>query len=172
MTYRLAGLGRGFSRLFQWILTESGINSGTQRGRLFFGRLFCSVSLVSVAKDLHDRITSRLNLWNKDAYGELVQDSYRVVAAYFGKACGTQTQEQRQRTFLNLVHSKLRESVQFICERQTGRVLLPNNQATGRTVFMDKTAVEVLAGKLPPERKPMVLRCKHTRKHLFLLSSI
>ena len=40
------------------------------------------VCLVSSARNIRDRITERLNLWNKGAYNELVQDSYGSAADF------------------------------------------------------------------------------------------
>ena len=61
------------------------------------------IRLVSGAKNIRDRITSCLDLWNKGAYYELVQDSYSAAAAYLGKERETQNREQCHSTFLNLI---------------------------------------------------------------------
>ena len=85
----------------------------------------------------------------------LVQDSYGAVEAYLGKARGNQTREQWHQTLSNLIlRRKFRKAIRFICEQDTGGVLLPINRANDRTVFMDKTVAEVLAVKYHPERKP------------------
>ena len=70
------------------------------------------VCLVSGAKNICDRITSRLDLWNKGTCKKLVQDSYSAVTDYLGEAHRTQTQEQRHCTYSNLIlREKLREAV-------------------------------------------------------------
>ena len=93
-------------------------------------------------KNIRDHITSCVNLWNKGAYHELVHDSYRAPEDYLGKAHGNQTQDQHRRTFSNLIiRGKLCEAFRFIFEWETGRVLLPDDQVTDRTGFMDKTVV-------------------------------
>ena len=74
--------------------------------------------MVSGAKHISDQITSRINLWNKGAYDELVQESHGVSAAYLGKARGNQNWEQRHCNFLNFILcGKLRETVWFIFEQ-------------------------------------------------------
>ena len=66
------------------------------------------ILLVSGAKNIRDRITSCLDLWNKGAYNKLVQDSYSMAADYLGKSRETQTQEQCHSNFSNLIlHGKL-----------------------------------------------------------------
>ena len=49
------------------------------------------VSGVSGSRNIRDRIYSQLDLWNKCAYSELVQDSNRVSEETLGNKCGTQT---------------------------------------------------------------------------------
>ena len=41
--------------------------------------IFHGFSQVYGSRNICDRIDSRLDLWNKGAYDELVQDSYRAV---------------------------------------------------------------------------------------------
>ena len=40
------------------------------------------VRLVSVLRNICDRISSRFDLWNRGAYQKLVQDSYRAVGFF------------------------------------------------------------------------------------------
>ena len=71
----------------------------TEREIVFQTVILQLIRLVSGAKNICDRITSRLELWNKGAYNELVQDPYGTAKAYLGKTRGTQTQEQHHRNF-------------------------------------------------------------------------
>ena len=64
---------------------------------------FQLVHLVSGVINISDRITSHLDLQNRDDYEELVQDSYRAVGEFVGNNHGTQNQEQYHRTFSNLI---------------------------------------------------------------------
>ena len=51
-------------------------------------------------------------------FDELVKDTYNYGMGYLGKARGNQTEEQRHRTFSNLVlKGKFREAIRFICDR-------------------------------------------------------
>ena len=116
--------------------------------------IFQRVRLVSGARNIRDQITSRLDFWNKVTYNKLLQDSYGAMAYYLGKARGTQIKEQNHCNFENIIlNGKFHKSVRFICERETGEVLLPNDWATESTSFTDKTVAEVLAGVNPPKRK-------------------
>ena len=169
MVYSLDSSGMGLSWLLQWSLTEFGIYSGMRRGWYFSDFYFQRVHLVSGAINIRDRILSRIDLWNKGSYNELVQDSYSAAAAFLGKKCTTQTQDQCHNKIPNLIlRRKLREEVKFICERETGGVFPLDDQATDSTGFTDKTVAEVLAKKPRPIENPIVLLWKHIRKRLFL----
>ena len=52
--------------------------------------------------NVHEQIDSGLNLWNKGAYKNLVQDSHRVVEEALGRKRGTQIQEHFHRSFQTL----------------------------------------------------------------------
>ena len=54
---------------------------------------------VSGERSICERIDSRLDLWNKGAYNESVQDSHRATEEALENKRGAQTQEQRHRTF-------------------------------------------------------------------------
>ena len=118
--------------------------------------------LVYGARNIFDRINSRLNLWNKGAYNELVQDYYSVVEACLGDKCETQIQEKRHSTYSNLViHGKFREAVRFICEL--------------RLKVWD-LRIEPLwrswRKKPRPRENPIVLRWNRMKKNLLLFPCI
>ena len=116
--------------------------------------IFQRVRLVTGAKNVRGQINSHLDSWIKGNHNELVQDSYSAVSAYLGKSRGTQKREQHHCTFSNLIlRGELRKSVKFICEQDTGGVLLPKNWATGKTGVLDTTIAEVLAGKISAREK-------------------
>ena len=54
---------------------------------------------VSRSINIRDRIDSRLDLWKKGSYDDLVQDSHRAAEKALGNICGNQTQDQYQFTF-------------------------------------------------------------------------
>ena len=92
-----------------------------KRAIVFHAVILQRVLLISGAKNIHDWITSRLDLWNKGVYDEFVQDSYGAASAYLGKSFGKQTQEQCYRTFSKLIMcGKLREVVWFIFKQDMG----------------------------------------------------
>ena len=67
---------------------------------------------------------------------------------YLGKARGIQMKEQRHRTFLNLVLKlKLREAVQFICDRGKEGVLQPDGLSEDCMGMINETVTLVLEGK-------------------------
>ena len=57
-----------------------------------------------------------------------------------------------------VLKAKLHEAVRFICEQETGVVVLPDELVYKKSVFMDKTVTEVLAGKHTHKKKTWVLR--------------
>ena len=78
-----------------------------RRKRVIFQTVILQrVSGLSGARIIRDRIESQINLWNKGAYNELVKDSHRVAEEYLGNKRGTQTQDQWNCTFSNLVLKK------------------------------------------------------------------
>ena len=75
-------------------------------------------------------ILFRLNYWNCRAFDKLVKYTYNSAMRYLGKARENQTEEQHHWTFLNLVQKgKLREAVQFVCAREKGGFLQPEELA-------------------------------------------
>ena len=72
-------------------------------------------------------ILLRLDSWNYGAFDKLVKDTFNTATGCLEKSRGMiQTKEQRHRTFLIIVlKRKLREAVQFFCEREKGGVLQP-----------------------------------------------
>ena len=73
------------------------------------------VSGVSQSINIRDRIYSRLDLWKKGAYKELVQYYNGVDGEVLGNNRLTQTQEQRHCTLSNLVFKgELSKAVHFI----------------------------------------------------------
>ena len=69
---------------------------------------------------------------------------------YLEKARGSQTEEQRHRTFSNLVlKGKLRKAVWFVCDRENGGVLQPYELAEDRTGTINKIVTSVLEGRHP-----------------------
>ena len=67
---------------------------------------------------------------------------------YLRKSRGTQTMEERQRTSSNLfLKGKLRESIQFVREREKGGVLQPDKLAADRTGKINETVTSVLEGE-------------------------
>ena len=74
---------------------------------------------------------------------------------YLRKSCGNKTEEQRHRNFSNLVLKvKLREALQFVCDREKGGVLQPYKLAEDFTGTINDTVALVLEGKDPSEKKP------------------
>ena len=97
----------------------------------------------------------RLDLWNRGAFDELVKDTYNSSIEYLGKARGTQTTEERHREFSNLVlKGKFRESFRFVCEREKGGVLQPDELDEDRTGTINEAVASGLEGKHPSEIIP------------------
>ena len=74
---------------------------------------------------------------------------------YIGKYCGTQTTEEHHRTFSNpVLKGNLHEDVQFVCDREEGRVLQHDELAADLTDTINETVTSVLEGKHPSETIP------------------
>ena len=173
MTYLIARSGSALSQLLRWSSMEFGIGNGMRRRRSFFRKLFCSAYSWSQAKNICDRITSRIELWNKGAYDELIQDSYGETVASLGKSRRTQNQKQLRGTLSNLILIvKLREAARFIYEQEKGGFLIPGNWETDKTCIADKTVAEVLTVNINLRENPIILRWRRTRNGLFLFQWI
>ena len=86
------------------------------------------------------RIYFLLDLWNRGAFEELVKDTYNSAMGYLGKAREIQTPEELHGTFSNLVlKGKLREAVQFVCDREKGGVLQPDKLSKDCTGTIKET---------------------------------
>ena len=76
-----------------------------------------------------------------------MKDKYNYAMGYLGKAYGNQTDEQRHRTFSNLVlKGKFCKAVRFVCDREKGGVLQPDELAEDCTGVINKTVTSVLEG--------------------------
>ena len=76
--------------------------------------------------------------------------TYNSAMRYLGKACGGQTTEERRRKFSNLVlKGKLREAVQFVCDREKGGFLQQDEFSEDLTGKINNTVASVLEGKHP-----------------------
>ena len=75
-------------------------------------------------------------------------DMYTVVKAYLGKSRWSQSKEQLHCAFSNLfLKRKLCEAVRFVCARETGGVLQPNDLSLDKTGIITKNVEPVLVGK-------------------------
>ena len=82
---------------------------------------------VNNSAQIRKRILFRLDLWNRGLFDELVKYAYNSAMGYLRKARGTQTMEELHQMISNLVlKGKLREVVQFVCEKEEGGVLQPD----------------------------------------------
>ena len=106
-------------------------------------------------ENICDLIDSWFGLWKKGAYKELVQDFQRLAEEALWNNRGTQKPEQCHLTLSNVVlKGKYRRAVCFICDRETGRVLLLNEWASEKSGVMDKTIAEVFSGNILMRKKP------------------
>ena len=94
----------------------------------------------------------------KVAYDELVQYPHRAAEESVGNQHGTQTQDQRHRTFSKIIlKGKLREAIRFIREWEIGRGVLPDKWATEKLGVTDKTVAGGFTVKHPPEKENLVM---------------
>ena len=107
---------------------------------------------VNSSAQICKRILFLLDYWNHEAFDELLKDTYNLAMGYMGKACAIQTGEQCHRNFSNLAQKeKLSEAVQFICDREKGGVLQPDELTEDRTGTINETVALGLEGKYPSE---------------------
>ena len=110
---------------------------------------------VNNSAQIRKRVLFQLDLWNLQAFDKLVKDTYNSAMGYLGKACGSQTAEERHRTFSNLVlKGKFSEAVQFVCDREKGVVLQPYELAEDCTGTINETITSVFEGKCPSKTIP------------------
>ena len=106
--------------------------------------MFKSVTLqraqgVNNSAQIFKRIQFGLDYWNRGEYDELVKDTYNLIMGYMGKYCWNQTEEQCHQTFSNLVlKGRLREALQFLCDREKGGVFQPEKLAYDSTITITK----------------------------------
>ena len=94
-------------------------------------------------------------MWNREAFDELVKDTYNSAMEYLGKYRGNQTMEERHWTFLNLVlKGKFHKAVRSMCERENGGVFQPGKLAADITGTINKTATSVLEGENHSKKNP------------------
>ena len=84
-----------------------------------------------------------------------MKDTYNSAMGYLGKARTSQTEEQRHKKFSNLaLKGELRKAAQFVCDREKGEFLQPDELAEYRTVTINETDASVLKGKYPSKTIP------------------
>jgi hypothetical protein len=106
---------------------------------------------VSGAANIRRRITTRLDAWEASKHDMLVQDAERTALAQLARVRGTETPEQRAKTFARLVlQGKLRTAVRWVTDREKGGVLFPDDldKKTGDRV------IDALKAKHPDARVP------------------
>ena len=105
---------------------------------------------VNNSTQIRKRILFQLDCWNRGAFDELVQYMYNSAMVYIGKSCGNQNEEQRHIMFSNLVlKGKLYKAVRFVCDREEGGVLKPDELAEDCTGTINKTVISFLEEKYP-----------------------
>ena len=99
---------------------------------------------------------------------------YNSAMGYLGKAHGNQTMEECHRTFLNLVlKGKLREAVQFVCEREKGGGLQPDELAEDPTGTINKTVTLFLEGENNSKTFPSCATLEmYKETHIFITVDI
>ena len=103
------------------------------------------VRLVTGAKDIRARIDAWLDSWNRGTFDEFLYDSYTVAMGYLGRDIGNQSSEHLQHKLLNLILcGKFCEEIRLFCEWESGRVLLPNEIASNKTVITEAPVATVL----------------------------
>ena len=114
--------GRRFVRTLSVDLENVRSRKWNSEKMIFFQSVILQRSQgVNNYKHIHSRILFLLKFWNHGAFDKLVKVAFNAATGYLGKACGVQTEEQRHRTFSNLVlKGKLREAVRFFRAWQTG----------------------------------------------------
>jgi hypothetical protein len=107
---------------------------------------------VKGAGDIRKRINNRLDSWANESFAMLVQDTQRTALSQLSRLQGTETEEQRAKTFNRLIlQGKIRAGVRYVTEREKGGVLLPSNKDEKKG---EGTVLEALKEKHPEPRFP------------------
>ena len=86
-----------------------------------------------------------------------MENTYNFAMVYLGKACGNQMEEQRHRTFSNLILTgKLSEAIQFVCDREKGGVLQKYELARDCMRTINDTIISILEGQYTSKK---ILSC-------------
>ena len=173
MSYRLARLGSGFSRLLRWNLAESGINIGTRREWSFPDSYF-SGRPTGIRRDKHTRtdyLTSQpMEQGRLRRVGTgLLQNGGRF---FMGKLRDPNPGATSLYFFKKIYAREIAWSHSIYLRAGDGGVFIPDKWVYGSMRSTAKTVAEVLAGKIFPIENPIVLHCKCTRKRLFLFQWI
>ena len=108
---------------------------------------------VKRAKDIKNRISHRLDSWERGDYDMLVQTTERDMQTFLRANQGTTTSEQRYKIFNNIAMSKgTRAALNYIANSEKGGVLMPDD-IDEKTGMLVKDALEA---KHPDSRDPDV----------------
>jgi hypothetical protein len=106
---------------------------------------------VKNAGAIKRRLSNRMDAWEVGKFDMLTQDTERTALAQLARVRGTQTPEQRAKTYARLVlQGKLRAAVRWLTEREKGGVLLPSD-LDSKT---NEPVIDVLRSKHPDAKVP------------------
>ena len=146
-------------RRFLQILTEefSRVRErqwNSERPMVFIGVILQKGDGVVRAKDIRQRMTQRMDLWEQGHYVALVDDTEAGLAARAHPSRRTPDPESIARAFNSKVLSgRLRSAVRGLTSREGGGVMMPDDDCTktGRPV------IDVLRDKHPGLREPLLI---------------
>ena len=123
-------------------------NENAERVIVFLSVILQRAKGVNNSMQILKRLFFRPDLWNCGVFDKLVKDTYNSAMWYLGQDCETKTMEERHQTILNLVlKGKLREAVQFVCERDKEGILQPDELAEDCTGTINNTITSFLETK-------------------------
>ena len=134
-----------------WWCTKSEVECGARN--IFQKVILQHTALSTGAKKIRACINEWLRMWKQSFFYKLINDSRSTDTNYLTRAREHLNTEQRHWKFSSFVlRVKLCEPVRFVCKRDTGWFVLPNEPALDKSVPTNKTVTTVLVGKYPHEK--------------------
>jgi hypothetical protein len=83
---------------------------------------------VKRSKDIQQRISRRIDAWEKGKFAMLVQETERDMQTYLSNRQGTTTPKQQANIFdQKMLQGDVRGAVRYLTDREVGGVLLPSD---------------------------------------------
>ena len=122
-----------------------------ERAMVFIMAILQRTSSVKKAKDVKERLESRIQAWKEGKYDMLVQTAERDMKAKMASSRGNMTDAKIHKIFDDMMkRGKVHQAARFVTQRLSGGVMMPDD-IDGKT---GKPVSEVLHSKHPAAHPP------------------